>query len=362
MVDADLVERAKQKIFNDFEDEHSETRVVMGTKLLSNGLDCKSVQFICLVDCSIDCVDYLQMVGRIRHWGFVKCLAVQGKRVFPPDTEIGKRFPTINWRHCVSESVARFYDVPFEGHSGCCGFKKRDDRIEDLKKNLKKGAIQILNMVGGNKDVIVIEDREDANVIPLDLLTQKVHRVLRVSGSDVLKKEWIQILGEYEWEPTKTLLANIDPVGTFKKYFNLIWKKHINVMLLIFNGDIDHCAESFSKMSEYYSNVFNNSRNIQKIAKNNGTAIFAIYKRHAMADLEAWYVSKITTTADKSLLTEFIGNMNYIPIAVIMIWAVFESRKYRGDFIDTLLPIIVNIQTLSLFSLNICALQWFIVK
>jgi len=184
-----------------------------------------------------------------------------------------------------------------------------------------------LNMVGGNKDVIVIEDREDANVIPLDLLTQKVHRVLRVSGSDVLKKEWIQILGEYEWEPTKTLLANIDPVGTFKKYFNLIWKKHINVMLLIFNGDIDHCAESFSKMSEYYSNVFNNSRNIQKIANNNGTAIFAIYKRHAMADLEAWYVSKVTTTADKSLLTEFIGNMNNIPIAVIMIWAMFESRK-----------------------------------
>ena len=409
----------------------------MGTKLLSNGLDCKSVQFICLVDCSIDCVDYLQMVGRIRHWGFVKCLAVQRKRVFPPDTEIGRRFPTINWRHCVSESVARFYDVPFEGHSGCCGFKKRDDRIEDLKKNLKKGAIQILNMVGGNKDVIVIEDREDVNVIPLDPLTQKVHKLLRVSGSDVLRKEWIQILGEYEWEPTKTLLTNIeprnivsrddtlssklcadclmplhgvdacgvtakvvggllyellatfkitgdkmsydhikkkiplngaslflitavevnikrirpnfiamnkanlkmptiaedkaksvlDPVGTFKKYFNLIWKQHINVMLLIFNGDVDHCAESFSKMSEYYSNVFNNSRNIQKIINNNGTAIFAIYKRHAMADLEAWYVSKVTTTADKSLLTEFIGNMNNIPIAVIMIWAMFESRK-----------------------------------
>mgnify|MGYP003365590795 CR=1 FL=1 len=59
--------------------------------------------------------------------------------------------------------------------------------------------------------VIVIEDREDANEIPLNPLTLKIHKVLRVSGANVLKKEWIQIPGEYEWESTKTLLANIAP-------------------------------------------------------------------------------------------------------------------------------------------------------
>ena len=39
MFDADLFESENWKVFNDFEDEQSQTRVVMGTKLLSNGLN-----------------------------------------------------------------------------------------------------------------------------------------------------------------------------------------------------------------------------------------------------------------------------------------------------------------------------------
>ena len=61
-IDGDCTDDKKSEFFEDFENEQSNTKVVMGTKLLSNGLDCKSVQFICLVDCYVNCVDYLQMV------------------------------------------------------------------------------------------------------------------------------------------------------------------------------------------------------------------------------------------------------------------------------------------------------------
>ena len=80
MVDADCTASKKRQIFDEFENINSVIRIVLGTKLLSNGLDCRSVQFICLVDCFINCIDYLQMVSRIREWGVIRILAVEGKK------------------------------------------------------------------------------------------------------------------------------------------------------------------------------------------------------------------------------------------------------------------------------------------
>lgn len=58
-MNADSNDIAKKKTFAAFEDANSDKRVVMGTKLLSSGSDCRSVQFIGLVDCYLKCVDYL---------------------------------------------------------------------------------------------------------------------------------------------------------------------------------------------------------------------------------------------------------------------------------------------------------------
>lgn len=71
MVDADADDDEKLKVFQDFENVTSTTRVIMGTKLISNGLDCPIVNHVCLVNGMCDCIDYLQMVGRIRGEGLV---------------------------------------------------------------------------------------------------------------------------------------------------------------------------------------------------------------------------------------------------------------------------------------------------
>lgn len=157
-VNADSNDIEKKKTFAAFEDINSDKRVVMGTKLLSNGLDCKSVQFICLVDCYLNCVDYLQMVGRIREWGLVKVLINASRKPYPRNTEIGRLFPEIDWKRCISQQVAEFYAVPYGGHHGCCGVEKEDTRIQKLKSSLRGEDIE--------------EDRtiqhHDVDIIPCD--------------------------------------------------------------------------------------------------------------------------------------------------------------------------------------------------
>ena len=61
----------------------------------------------------------------IRDWYYVKVLNVEGKKGFIAKNELDRKFPPINWKMCLSETVANFYDVPYKGHDGCCGAKKR---------------------------------------------------------------------------------------------------------------------------------------------------------------------------------------------------------------------------------------------
>lgn len=139
-VNADCKEVEKTKVFRDFENEYSQTRVILGTKLLSNGLDCKSVQFICLVECSINCVDYLQMVGRIREWGYVRVLTQGGSGPFKNTTEVSRIFPFINWDNCISQHTSNFYNIEYSNHRGCCFHSLQNRNISELKKALKVGG------------------------------------------------------------------------------------------------------------------------------------------------------------------------------------------------------------------------------
>ncbi|CAL9734478.1 hypothetical protein MOSE0_F00144 [Monosporozyma servazzii] len=185
MVDGDCLDHVKQEIFNDFEDEFSSTRIVLGTKLLSNGLDCKTVQFICLVDCDVNCIDYLQMIGRIPNWGYVKVLTVAGKKPNPTISEINSMFPPIDWARCVSESVADFYNIPFEDHDGCCNVIKGDARIEAIKKLVERDETQ-----GPFNEADAVVRQEDNGTNTQLTLTQRVQKLLLRGGSNTLLKTW----------------------------------------------------------------------------------------------------------------------------------------------------------------------------
>ena len=45
-----------------------------------------------MVDCYVNCVNYLQMVGLVREWGFIKVQAVQGKKISPNNAGIKRMF------------------------------------------------------------------------------------------------------------------------------------------------------------------------------------------------------------------------------------------------------------------------------
>lgn len=136
LVDEDYSESYTRSVFTGFENGHFNTKVVMGTPLLSCGLDCKAAKRICFVDCSVNCVDYMKMAGRIRDWGYVKVLRVQSEGGSPHNTDVKRETHQIDRNACISVTLANFNIVPFKNHNGCCGVIKADDQIEDLKRNL----------------------------------------------------------------------------------------------------------------------------------------------------------------------------------------------------------------------------------
>lgn len=99
-------------------------------------------------------------------------------------------------------------------------------------------------------------------------------------------------------------------------------------MLLIFDGKIYHCPTSFAGMSKYCSHVFKNKKNIEKIAENDASAIFPIYKMHLLADLGTMYTFQQRTTSDKQ---HSLAGINNILAAVTMLDAISRLPKLADD-------------------------------
>lgn len=74
MVDTNIKREIKTKISWDFENVDSKARIVVGTKLLPNRLDCTPVKLVCLADCKVDAIDHLQMVGKFEKVTMFKYL------------------------------------------------------------------------------------------------------------------------------------------------------------------------------------------------------------------------------------------------------------------------------------------------
>ncbi|QLG70072.1 hypothetical protein HG535_0A00110 [Zygotorulaspora mrakii] len=111
-VDSEMPDRVKLSVFREFESAASPVRVIIGTKLISNGLDCNAVDYVCLADCDVDMIDFLQMVGRIRGSGYLEVVRIAGKKKEFRDAVAHEDLRNVNWSKCITETVASFYSVP----------------------------------------------------------------------------------------------------------------------------------------------------------------------------------------------------------------------------------------------------------
>lgn len=112
----------------------------------------------------------------------------------------------------------------------------------------------------------------------------------------------------------------------FQKYFGLICSRKINVVLLLLNGEVDYCPSWYSNMLTFYSSMLYDGKNERKLSWLDRYEIFAPFKRHVLADLEAWYLWNIE---EGLVADEFLDDINIAPVVVTMLWIMFENGEYR---------------------------------
>lgn len=120
-VDGEMSDRVKLNIFRQFESSSSPVRVIMGTKLISNGLNCSAVNYVCLADCDVHVIDFLQMVGRIRGEGYLEVVGIPGRSKRHNEEAVAHNdLRPIEWGKCFTETVGSFYSLSSQGHQLCC--------------------------------------------------------------------------------------------------------------------------------------------------------------------------------------------------------------------------------------------------
>ena len=128
-----------------------------------------------------------------------------------------------------------------------------------------------------------------------------------------------------------------DPENSFKEYFRIICTRKINVVLLVLKGTVEYAPLWYDNLSVYYSTVFRDAENINQIALFDDSAIFALYKRHILSDIDAWYQSQIKERKEESILNELLSDLQYIPVLITMVWALYESELYKKILRDNII-------------------------
>lgn len=126
-VDGEMSDRAKLVVFRQFESCSSPVRVIMGTKLISNGLDCSAVNYVCLADCDVHVIDFLQMVGRIRGEGYLEVVRIPSRNQRQEEPVTHHDLRPIKWGKCLTETVGSFYSLANQGHHLCCNSWDEED-------------------------------------------------------------------------------------------------------------------------------------------------------------------------------------------------------------------------------------------
>ena len=120
-----------------------------------------------------------------------------------------------------------------------------------------------------------------------------------------------------------------DSVQTFIKYFYLIVTREINVVLLLLNNTIEYFPQVYSNMESFYNVVFTDAGNINNAIQYDDTAMFAMYKKNVLIDVEMWLKWHYEETKAMQIIDRYIYNVEYLPIVITMIWVIFENKKYK---------------------------------
>ena len=211
-ISAQSSEREKVEVFGQFESINSKTRVILGTKLISNGLDCPSVDFVCLVGLYLNPFDYLQMIGRLRREGVVKVLTPPWKFRKPSTDEVTQVVGEIKWDKCITEQIVAFHDVEYTGHMMCCGYNK-DRYTENIHRILTvlNGDVEEPDQELSDDDVIEISDPQTDPVINMfdDGSPIDVYDLKSAVGID-----WGAFV------PYRKLLLDVDPHKVVQEFYD----------------------------------------------------------------------------------------------------------------------------------------------
>lgn len=195
-VDADMTETRKLEIFREFECAKSKTRIVMGTKLVSNGLDCPSVNYVCLVRCSVNVIDFLQMVGRIRRSGYLEVVDVgRNATAAANGWEIVEHRDLLpmSWSVPIEATVAKFYGLQNAARPGL-GAVTGDRYYQNIDESVIQLKQQVRQRVSTGEAARLIESTGDPISVP-GMLKLAMRSLQEESGlyrselRDLLKKE-----------------------------------------------------------------------------------------------------------------------------------------------------------------------------
>lgn len=89
-------------------------RVLMGTKLVGEGLDVASLRMVLLVDYQPRVAEYIQCVGRVRGYGIAVALWDE-ETLWQTDEEM-----YMDYTKCPTLQICRYYELPQQLHAGCC--------------------------------------------------------------------------------------------------------------------------------------------------------------------------------------------------------------------------------------------------
>ncbi|CCD23433.1 DEAD/DEAH box helicase NDAI_0B03990 [Naumovozyma dairenensis CBS 421] len=91
--------------------EDEKCRIMIGTKLVSEGIDIKGVKLVIMLDYLPSIGEYIQTAGRLREGGV--CLSYWTKR----SVQTCSVKPDV----CITKQVSKFYDLDYDRHDLCCG-------------------------------------------------------------------------------------------------------------------------------------------------------------------------------------------------------------------------------------------------
>ena len=121
-----------------------------------------------------------------------------------------------------------------------------------------------------------------------------------------------------------------DPEKSFKDYFRISCTRRINVVLLVLKGTVEYAPSWYTDLSIYYSSVFRDTTNITEVAQFDDSAIFAIYKKHILYDVEAWFQCQPRNKREESALHELLYDLQYTPVLITLVWVLYESELYKN--------------------------------